>query len=640
MMRALGHILDVDLEDRSVVTRSLNEDVLRRVLLGRGLNSLTLLEDLDPAVGPLDAANPLLFTCGLLTGTPAPTAARVQVSARSPLTGLLGSSSVGGTVGPALRANGVQSLQVRGRADSPVYLLVGEGGAEVRDASHLWGLDTKESGAALAAEVGGGALAMFLIGPAGEHRLPLACIVTQRGHAAGRTGMGAVMGSKNLKAVVVRSSRGAAGAAEAAAAGVAAEAGEGAEEAAVAREAARRYRDKITATPNYAEKAAHGTSSAVTWVDGMGLLASYNYQSPRFAEAADIDGKNMERFIERRRSCHRCPVHCKAELRLTTGPYAGLEAERPDFDPIVSWGSKSGLVDPEAVIHLHHLCDLFGIDSVSAGNAVAFAMHLWEKEIITAEDTGGLELTWGDAAAMETLVRQMAAGEGFGALLGQGVREAARVIGRGAERYAYHVKGLDLSAFDPRAASATGLGYAVAARGGDFTSIYARHEISLTPEEAAALYGEELAADRMSPVGKAAMVKRSMVVCAVLDAIGTCKIPALTLINEFDLVQEAELVSAIAGMSVTAEELLEIGERIVDIERLFNCRLGADAGDDSLPPMFLDEPLTEGPAAGNTIDLPFMIRDFYTVMGWTEEGFPGPAKLRALGLEEIARRCD
>ncbi len=626
MMHPLGHILDVDLTARSVATRSVDETVLRRVLLGRGLNSLTLLEGLDPAVGPLDAANPLLFTCGLLTGTPAPTAARVQVSARSPLTGLLGSSSVGGTVGPALRANGVQSLQVRGRADSPVYLLIGEGGAEVRDASHLWGLDAKESAAALAAELSGEGLSMFLIGPAGEHCLPLACIVTQRGHAAGRTGMGAVMGSKNLKAVVVRSARGAA-ASDVGATDPTADA--------AARDTARRYRDKIKTTPNYADKAAHGTSSAVTWVDGMGLLASYNYQSPRFAEAADIDGKNMERFIERRRSCHRCPVHCKAELRLTSGPYAGLEAERPDFDPIVSWGSKSGLVDPEAVIYLHHLCDLFGIDSVSAGNAVAFAMHLWVKGIITAEDTGGLELAWGDAAVMETLLRQMAAGEGFGALLGQGVREAARVIGRGAEQYAYHVKGLDLSAFDPRGASATGLGYAVAARGGDFTSIYARHEISLTPKEAAALYGEELAADRLSPVGKAAMVKRSMIVCAVLDAIGTCKIPALTLVNEFDLVQEADLVSAIAGLAVTPEELLEIGERIVDIERLFNCRLGAGAADDSLPSVFLDEPLTEGPAAGNTIDLPFMIRDFYTVMGWTEEGVPCAARLRELGLEEL-----
>ncbi|MHB8869443.1 MAG: aldehyde ferredoxin oxidoreductase family protein [Thermoleophilia bacterium] len=616
-MRALGDILHVDLAAPSVARRPVDPAVLRRVLLGRGLNSLTLLENIGAEVEPLDAANPLLFTCGLLTGTQAPSAARLQVSARSPLTGLLGSSSVGGTVGPALRANGVQSLQVTGRADAPVYLHISAGNVEVRDASHLWGLDVKESVRALGDELGEPGLVMFVIGPAGEHLLPLACIVTQRGHAAGRTGMGAVMGSKNLKAVVVRSAKDATRADE------------------DARAAVKRYLAKVKAAPNYADKAAHGTSSAVNPVNEMGMLGSYNYQSPRFAQADAIDGTSMDKFVERLRACSRCPVHCKAELELTSGPYAGLKAERPDFEPIVSWGSKSGLADPEAIIYLHSLCDLFGIDSVSAGNAVAFAMHLWQEGILTAEDTGGLELAWGDVAVMETLVRQMAAGEGFGALLGLGIREAARVIGRGAEKYAYHVKGLEITAFDPRGASASGLGYAVSSRGGDFTSVYARHEFSLTPAQAKDLYGEELAADRTSPVGKAAMVKRSIIICAVLDSIGLCKIPALTLVNEFDLVSEAELVSAIAGMPMTPEELFEIGERIMDIERLFNMRFGADAADDVLPALFLDEPMPAGPTAGSTVDLETMLAEFYLVMGWTEEGVPTEARLRRLGLGEF-----
>lgn len=614
-MRPLGDILDVDLTARTTARRPLDEAVVRRVLLGRGLNSLTLFGEVGAEVGPLDAANPLLFTCGLLTGTQAPSAARVQVSARSPLTGLLGSSSVGGTVGPAFRANGVQSLQIAGRADAPVYLYISGGAVEVRDASHLWGLDVKESVRALGDEIAELGLVMFLIGPAGEHLLPLACIVTQRGHAAGRTGMGAVMGSKNLKAVVVKTAKDADRASE------------------EARAAVKSYLAKIKAAPNYADKAAHGTSSAVNPVNEMGMLGSYNYQQPRFAEAAAIDGTNMDQYVEKLRGCSRCPVHCKAELRLASGPYAGLEGERPDFEPIVSWGSKSGLADPEAIIYLHSLCDLFGIDSVSAGNAVAFAMQLWEEGIVTAEDTGGLELAWGDATVMEALLRQMAAGEGFGAVLGRGVREAARLIGRGAEKYAYHVKGLELTAFDPRGASATGLGYAVSNRGGDFTSVYARHEFSLTPEQAKDLYGEELAADRTSPVGKAPMVKRSMIICAVLDSIGLCKIPALTLVNEFDLVSEAELVSAVAGLPVTPEELFVIGERILNIERLFNMRFGADAGDDMLPDLFLDEPMPEGPAEGSTIDLDTMLREFYAVMGWTEEGVPTDARLRDLGLE-------
>ena len=624
VMRTLGDTLRVDLAARSVVRRPLEDAVVRRVLLGRGLNSLTLLEEIGADVGPLDPANPLMFTCGLLTGTQAPSAARVQVSARSPLTGLLGSSSVGGTVGPALRANGVQSLRVVGRADSPSYLYIADGDAEVRDAARLWGLDVRETASAIEDDLGERGSVMFLIGPAGEHLLPLACIVTQRGHAAGRTGMGAVMGSKNLKAVVVKSAKVAAGVEKVACAGE------------DTREAVKRYLAKIKSSPNFTDKAAHGTSSAVNPVNEMGMLGSYNYQSPQFGAAAAIDGTNMDQYVERLRACQRCPVHCKAELRLTSGRYAGLEGERPDFEPIVSWGSKSGLADPEAIIYLHHLCDLFGIDSVSAGNAVAFAMQLWQEGIITARDTGGLLLEWGDVAVMESLVRQMAAGEGFGALLGQGVREAARVIGRGAEKYAYHVKGLELTAFDPRGASASGLGYAVSNRGGDFTSVYARHEFSLTPVQAKELYGEELAADRLSPVGKAPMVKRSMIICAVLDSIGLCKIPALTLVNEFDLVSEAELVSAVAGLSVTPEELFEIGERIVDIERLLNIRFGAGAEDDMLPDHFLDEPMPQGPAEGNTIDLAAMLGEFYGVMGWTEQGVPSVARLRELGLEELA----
>jgi aldehyde:ferredoxin oxidoreductase len=248
-----------------------------------------------------------------------------------------------------------------------------------------------------------------------------------------------------------------------------------------------------------------------------------------------------------------------------------------------------------------------------------------------------LELTWGDATVMETLVRQIAAVEGFGALLGKGVREVARVVGRGAERYAFHVKGLEITAFDPRGAWATGLGYAVSNRGGDFTSVYARHEWSMTPEQALAMYGDALAADRTSPCGKAAMVRHSMIICAVLDAIGLCKIPALTLVNEYDLASEAELVSAVTGVAITPDALFRIGERILTVERLFNIRFGLLDDDDTLPAVFTDEPLGEGPAAGSMIDLAIMRREFYALMGWSERGVPTQALLEELGLERFGR---
>jgi aldehyde:ferredoxin oxidoreductase len=619
-MRALGDILRVDLGTGSLERLPVPDEAVTTVLLGRGLNALTLLQRVGTDVQPLDARNPLLFTCGLLTGTPVPSAARVQVSARSPLTGLLGTSSVGGTVGPALRSNGVQSIQVTGAAAEPVYLLLAEGRAELRDARHLWGLDVKTAAARLSDDIGLPGLTMFLIGPAGERAVPMACIVTQKGHAAGRTGMGAVMGSKRLKAVVVAGRK------------------DGGRERldAPLREAVRDYLGKIRAAPNYADKAAHGTSSAVNWAEEKGLLGSYNYRQAQFAGAAAIDGTSMDQYVEKLRGCQRCPVHCKAEVRLQTGPHAGFAGERPDFEPIASWGSKTGLADPQAIIYLHNLCDLLGVDSVSAGNTVAFAIDLYQRGILTTADTGGLELTWADADLMETLVRQIAAAEGFGALLGKGVREVARVVGHGAERYAFHVKGLEITAFDPRGASATGLGYAVSNRGGDFTSVYARHEWSMTPDQALAMYGDELAADRTSPRGKAAMVRRSMTICAVLDAIGLCKIPALTLVNEYDLGSEAELVSAVTGVAITPDELFRIGERILTVERLFNIRFGLLDDDDTLPAVFTDEPLGEGPAAGSMVDLVSMRREFYALMGWSERGVPTPALLEKLGLERFA----
>jgi aldehyde:ferredoxin oxidoreductase len=342
----------------------------------------------------------------------------------------------------------------------------------------------------------------------------------------------------------------------------------------------------------------------------------------------------MVPYIEHYRSCQACPVHCKAEVRLTSGPHEGTYGDRPDFEPIVSWGVKAGIADPDEVIYLHHLCDIFGLDSVSAGNAVAFAFDLFEKGIIDTGDTGGLELRWGDAEAAATLMRQMAANQGLGALLGHGVRAAAEHIGRGAERYAYHVKGLELSAYDPRAAMGAGLAYAVSQRGGDYTSAYVRHEASMTPEEAQAFYGDARAADRTSTGGKAQMVKLGMTVGAVLDSLGMCKIPSLSLVDDYDLENEAELVTEVAGMPTSAAELLLVGERILTIEQLLNRRLGAGRADDDVPAMFHDEPLPDGPSAGATIDPAAMVAEFYGLMGWTEAGAPSAARLRELGLGE------
>jgi aldehyde:ferredoxin oxidoreductase len=431
------------------------------------------------------------------------------------------------------------------------------------------------------------------------------------------------MGSKNLKAVVMSPGRAANWPTNDA-----------------ARAAIKEYVSKIRSSRSYREFFEYGSTSGVSWTSHMGMLATRNYQTPQFAGVTDIDGRNLTSYVTGTRACHRCPVRCKAEIEVRTGRYAGLRGERPDFEPLVSLGSKVGLSDPEAVMYLHNLCDWLGLDSVSVGGSLAFAMELWQRGLLTAADTGGLELGWGDAEAMEVVIRQMAAGEGLGLLLGQGVRRAAAAIGRGAERYAMEVKGLELTAFDPRGVYATALGYAVSSRGGDYASVYARHEFEVGLERAHALYGDERAADRLSPVGKAAMVRRSMISSAVLDSIGICKVPALSLVNEYDLVNESRLVSGLTGIEMSPQDLFLAGERILVLERLFNLRFGGAAQEDTLPAVFLTEPMSDGPARGSRVDLAPMLQEFYGLMGWTERGIPTRERLTELGLQTYLSQLD
>jgi len=610
---AFGSALEVDLGPGTAVSVPYDRRALCLVLGGRGLNA-HLLQAVDPRIDPLDPDSPLLITTGLLTGTIAPGATRTHVGGRSPLTGLLGSSSAGGDLGYMLRSNGLGGIVVRGRAQSPVYLLIEDGRAALRDAADLWGLDTRQTADALTERHGPPAPAVLMIGPAGETGARIACLLTRRGHAAGRTGMGALMGSKLLKAIVVK------------------DGGRRRQTTADGRAVTARYIEQLRQSPHFAEIASYGTTASVTWADDQGVLATRNFRSPRFEGVAAIDGTNLDKYVGGRHSCRGCPVGCKATVRVTDGSYAGLEGERPDFEPIVAWGSKVGVDDPRAVLQLHDLCNRLGLDSVSAGATVAFAIELFECGVLDLEDTGGLRLGWGHVEAMERLVRDMGEGRGFGGLLAGGVRYAARIIGRNAEAFAYHVKGLELTAFDPRAAYGTALGYAVSPRGGDYTAVYARHEFEVGADHARRLYGDDRARDPLSAVGKPAMVRRSMIVSAALDSLGMCKIPALTLLNAYTLESEAELASAVTGTSLSADDLFTVGERTVSLERLFSLACGALPAEDDLPVFFRDRPLTEGPGAGLTVDVRPMLREFYELSGWSAEGWPTTLTLGRLGL--------
>ncbi len=616
----LGRSLVVDLTSREVKVTDFPEGLACEFLGGRGVNVWQLLEHVGPGTDPLGPENVLIFSCGLLTGTQAPASARLHVGARSPLTGLLGSSNVGGHFGAELRAAGFQSALIRGRADRPAVLWLHDGRVEIRDADDLWGQDAWSTQSHLREELGEAKAKIMAIGPGGESGVRYACIMTGRGHAAGRTGMGAVMGSKNLKAIAVLGSASGRGRKTR---------GQWDEQV---RTLVRQYIEQIRNAPRYDTFARYSNSAYVTWARDEGLLSTRNYRQTQFEGAEQIDGRQIIKYVTRSRSCHRCPVHCKAELKVPSGRFA-TEGERPDIEPIVALGSKCGLGDVEALLYLYNLAGQLGIDVISTGGVLAFAMELYERGILTDDDTGGVALTWGNAEAMETLMRQIARREGLGDVLAEGVRRAAQLTGRGAEQYAFHSKGLEMTAYDPRGAMGTALGYAVSTRGADFTSVYAIPEYRWDAAQGREVFGSEKAVDRLSIEGKGALVKRSMIVSAILDSLGLCKVPILSVVRDFSLENEAALASALSGWPLTAADLLTIGERILNMERLFNLRHGATRADDDLPDRFTEEPLPDGPTQGMTVPIQPMVRDFYAAMGWDDEGRPTPEKLRELGLE-------
>jgi aldehyde:ferredoxin oxidoreductase len=619
-MALLGQILDIDLSTGIWKLSPFSEKLARGYLGGRGLNVKFLYENLPVGIDPLGPDNILIFSCGLLTGTAAPASARLHINALSPLTGLLGSSNVGGGFGAKLRSCGIQSVIIRGRATRPVYIWIDGDLVEIRNAESLWGLDTWETQERIKTNLGSDKLKIMTIGPGGENGTLFGCIMTDRDHAAGRTGLGTVMGSKNLKAIVIKGQRQKIPF----------------RSKANGREVIKQYVSQMKNSPHYKGVATHGGAGYVKWADDLGILSTYNYRQNHFDAADLIDGKHLEKNITRSHGCYHCPVHCKADLEFRTNDSKPVQAVRPEFESMLSLGAKCGLRDLKSLVLLDNLCSQMGLDTISAGNVIAFAMDLYERGILTREVTGGLDLTWGNAVAMEKLIRQMVSKKGLGAILSQGVRRAAQSIGQGAERYAPHIKGLEMAGYHPFNIMGTALGYTVSSRGADFADIYATLEYKWLPEEVSTVFGTPQAVDMYSIHGKAQLVRRAMIVGGVLDSLGLCKVPALCLICSFDLVGEADLTATLTGWQLDVSELFTIGEKIANLERLFNLRHGASDADDRLPDMFFDKEYNSGKKPSKPQEwMEPMIKEFYSVMGWDEWGVPTPEKLTELAISPV-----
>lgn len=597
-----GKKIDVNLATGNLQTATLDPDFLQQWIGGRALNVAILHGKIHRPIDPLGPENELLISGGLLTGTAAPSASRLHVSAVSPLTGLLGSSNVGGYVGAWLRAWGYQSIRLRGQSSKPVFLEIGKQGPCLRDARLLWGLDTRETHRRIVELLGTERIQSLAIGPAGEKGTLFACIVTDGDHVAGRTGMGAVMGAKNLKAIVVhkppRDGR--------------------TSVSQSARRAIADYVTKIMSSPDYEIFARLGGAGYVKWANRKGLLSTRNYHQTRFVGAAGLDSRQLEAFRSRSRGCARCPVQCKAALTFPQGNLKDQMVFRPEFEPMLNIGAKCGLDDMEAVVFLDNLCTRLGLDSTSAATAISFVMDLTHRGIIDKAKVGAMDLSWGNANAMESLIRQMASMEGLGEMLGRGVRQAAPFFGPKAKKYAAQVKGLELTAYHPAALLGSALGYAISSRGGDYNNIYASLEHRWTARQAARAFGTAKALDPKSYKGKGRLVCRAVLVNIMLDSLGICKVPALSLIGAFDLEDEARLTAALTGWNLDADDLFERAKMTADVERLINFTLGATPADDTLPDMFFEG---EGPTL-NRLQFRQMVADFYIAMGWDPDGRP------------------
>jgi len=606
-----GRWLRVDLEREEITEHPITEEQVRTWLLGSGLAAHLFHEELAPGRDPLDPVSPLLVFNGLLTGTFAPTAARTSWCGRSPLTSIWCESNVGGHWGAELRFAGFDGLVIIGRAPSPVYLWIHDGQAEVRDASHLWGTTTFETHDRLRKETDPQAQ-VACIGPAGENLVFLAGVMTggqAHNRAAGRGGMGALMGSKNLKAILVRGQD-------------RPTVPDPARFRAVVREANAFIRENSEAM------SLTGTAGGIPSTELHGDLSLKNWREGSWPEGAQaISGQTIhETMWVRDTHCFACPIGCGKAIEVKEGPYAGTWGEGPEYETLAGFGGNLLIDDLPALAAINTLCNGLGLDTISTSGVIAFATEAMERGLIEPDEAGGLPLTWGEPEPVLALVEQIAHREGLGALLADGVRAAAARLGPEAERFALHVKGLEMPYHDPRGFVDIGLNYATAGRG-------ACHLESLSYWRG---YGLEWPGwqdgerDRFaSDEAAVRMVIAFQDFMAVYNPLGLCK---FIIKGKIDPAWTAKLVSGATGWEWTADDVSRVGERLFNLKRLINLRLGVTRADDALPRRFLTEPRPSGTAAGVLPDLEHMLPMYYELRGWDAEGKPTQGRLGELGL--------
>ncbi len=616
-----GRVAHYDLTTKTATDLTWNEKEFLPFIGGRGLAAFLLFQLLPPGTHPLSPENLLIFAVGPFVGTKVPFSSRWSIAAKSPLTGITGSGNGGGNFGPAMKWAGLDGLVISGKATSPSYLFIDNGKFFLKRADHLWGKSPGETSLAIRSEAGVSAgdphVGIAAIGRAGEEAVSLSVILSDD-HSAGRGGLGAVMGSKNLKAVVVRGSQKI----------------DVFDPAALNRKA-REMTDDLMGQRHYARFIKYGSMSALK--DRYGVLGgflTFNGQKGSCPHLDRIDGDAMYPYLWPSESCFGCPMPCTHYFAVEEGKYGPVKGKGVQAATGLAFGAQCGMTDVEAVLKAHVRTNHYGLDLISAPVVIAFAMECYQRGIIGRDVTEGLDLSWANANdAVLGSIELMGQNEGFGRLLNRGVKALSEEWGEETKSFAFHVKGMETTDADPRVFPTWGLMYAVSSRGADHCRALCFAEMGgMTEDVLKKIAGTVEPADPNGISGKGRVVAYCEDIRALADSLELCKFA-----TQGELGYPENLIAPfydVTGLKWSAEELRLAGERIVQLERLFNLREGLTPDDDNLPQRFLSEPVPDGPGKGRVVRLGPMLEEYYQVRGWDwKTGSPLPARLEALGLK-------
>jgi aldehyde:ferredoxin oxidoreductase len=618
-----GKILFLDLSSGSINAEAIPENIYRDFIGGYGLGIRYLYEKMPPHAEPLCEENILGIVTGVLTGTSVPGSGRYGVVTKSPLTGAWSESNAGGTFGPELKTAGYDAIFIRGISPKPVYLYIHDGKAELRDAALLWGKDTYETEDYIKTETGDSRLKVACIGPAGEAKSYLAGIVNEKGRIAARGGAGAVMGSKNLKAIAVKGGTHKIGVAD----------------RHKLRESLSRFLSTINSSDFAKGLAAAGTGSALSFLVSIGDSPVKNWRltgSDSMPTAARLDSANMDKYKKSTYACQACPIRCGAIIEQREGPFAiAEEMHRPEYETLTALGSLLMNDNLESVIKANDICNRYGIDTISTGTAIAFAMECYENGLITKVDTNGLELSWGSADAVVALTERIAKREGFGSVLADGPTLAAERIGKGSAKYAMAIRGKGLPFHDPRMSPAGGTAFIADANPGHHmnSQITGMLENGAPIGSDPALQVPKMEAfadfDRKGPIYAIGFAYHQLLDDAGMCALYTVNTPPPNL---------AELISSVTGWDFGWTEALKAGRRVLTLRQAFNAREGITPDQFELPARIKDEQLPIKDGAPPKIDYRALKSAFFEAMGWNfKTGIPFEKTLKELGLTELTR---